>query len=127
MQGKSTVTQLLTVYHNILDNLASGKEVDIIHLDFSKAFNKVSHNILLKKRNGYGIRGTLLQWFNSYFSDGHKHVMLEGEYSDWLPVMSGVPQGSIVGPLLFVYANDMPVCISDESKLALFVNDSKLF
>ena len=54
--------------------------------------------------------------------------MLQGEYSDWLPVTSRVPQGSILGPLLFiVYANDMPVCISGESKLALFADDSKLF
>ena len=54
--------------------------------------------------------------------------MMEGEFSDWLPVTSGVPQGSILGPLLFiVYANDMPVCLSGESKLALFADDSKLF
>ena len=69
MQGRSTVTQLLTVYHEILDNLASGIEVDVIHLDFSKAFDKVSNNILLNKLSGYGIRGSVLQWFNSYLAE----------------------------------------------------------
>ena len=128
IQGRSTVTQLLTVYHDMLDTLASGQEVDVIHLDFSKAFDKVSHNLLLNKLNGHGIGGPLLQWFDSYLSHRCQRVMLEGEFSDWLPVTSGVPQGSILGPLLFIiYANDMPDCLSGESKLALFADDSKLF
>ena len=112
----------------MLDTLASGQEVDVIHLDFSKAFDKVSHNLLLNKLNGHGIGGPLLQWFDSYLSHRCQRVMLEGEFSDWLPVTSGVPQGSILGPLLFIiYANDMPDCLSGESKLALFADDSKLF
>ena len=78
MQGQSTVTQLLTVYHDILEVLASGQEVDVIHLDFSKAFDKVSHNLLLKKLAGYGISGSILQWFNSYLSERYHHVVLEG-------------------------------------------------
>ena len=128
IQGRSTVTQLLAVYHDMLDTLASGQEVDVIHPDFSKAFDKVSHNLLLNKLNGHGIGGPLLQWFDSYLSHRCQRVMLEGEFSDWLPVTSGVPQGSILGPLLFIiYANDMPDCSSGESKLALFADDSKLF
>ena len=109
LRGKSTVTQLLHVYQEILDHLAGGKEVDAIHLDLSKAFDRVQHHMLLNKLEQYGISGSLLQWFRSYLSDRYQRVALDGTLSDWLPVTSGVTQGSILGPLLFlVYINDMP-------------------
>ncbi|CAB3995279.1 Hypothetical predicted protein [Paramuricea clavata] len=128
LRGKSTVTQLLHVYQEILDLLAGGKEVDAIHLDLSKAFDRVQHHMLLYKLEQYGISGSLLQWFRSYLSDRYQRVALDGTLSDWLPVTSGVPQGSILGPLLFlVYINDMPGYVGQGSSIALFADDPKLY
>lgn len=128
LKGKSTTTQLLEVYHDILDSVASGNEVDVIYLDLSKAFDKVPHNLLLLKLKRHGINGSLLSWFGSYLTDRQQRVALDGTFSDWLPVTSGVPQGSILGPLLFIlYANDVPNYIQYNSKIALFADDSKLF
>ena len=89
MRGKSTTTQLLEVYHGILESVASGNEVDVIYLDFTKAFDKVPH--LVRKLEILGIRGSLLSWFQSYLSDRQQRVVLQGVYSNWLPVTSGVP------------------------------------
>ena len=83
LRERSTVTQLLEVYHNILNSVASGKEVDIIYLDLSKAFDKVSHNLLLLKLNNYGISGPLLSWFlRNYLTDRYQRVVLDGVYSN---------------------------------------------
>ena len=128
LKGKSTVTQLLVVYHEILDNLADGKDVDVVHLDLSKAFDKVPHLQLLAKLQNSGISGPVLNWFESYLWDRRQRLVLKGIYSDWLPVTSGVPQGSILGSLLFlVYVNDMPDHVTQGSTIALYVDDSKLY
>ena len=128
LRGRSTVTQLLEVYYNILDSVASGKRVDIIYLDLSKAFDKVPHSLLLLKLNRFGISGSLLSWFNSYLADRYQRVVLDGVHSDWLPITSGVPQDSILGPLLFlVYVNDLPSYINSRSSIVLFADDSKLY
>ena len=74
------------------------------------------------------ISGQLIKWFQSYLSDRYQQVALQGTYSDWLQVLSGVPQGSILGPLLFLaYIDDIPQCIKHDSKAAIFAEDSKLF
>lgn len=126
--GKSRETQLLEVYHDILYKLANGQEVDAIHFDLSKAFDKVAHRLLLSKLQVRGISSPVLLWFSSYFSDRYQRVVVDAISSDWLPVTSGVPQGSILGPLLFlVFINDISCSITHESKLGLFADDSKLY
>ena len=128
-RGRSTGTQLLQVYHHNLSNLAQGKEVDAIYLDLSRAFDKVPHNLLITKLSSYGISGNLLMWYHSYLSDRYQRVVLDGVFSSWLPVTSGVPEGSILGPLLFlVFVDDLPDYIGNGSQLhALFADDSKLY
>ena len=108
--------------------VAGGQEIDVIHLDLSKAFDKVPHNLLLTKLHCHGISGTALRWFEGYLSNRQQRVVLEGTFSDWLPVTSGVPQSSILGPLLFlVFANETPSYVQHGSSLALFADDSKLY
>lgn len=127
MFGKSCTTQLLDVYHNVGRVLDSGGQTDVLNLDFSKAFDSVSHRLLLHKLRSFGVNGSLLKWLTSYLSNRKQRVVMEGEASAWLPVLSGVPQGSILGPLLFVlYINDLPNCVTS-SEVALFADDAKCF
>ncbi|CAB4026200.1 Hypothetical predicted protein, partial [Paramuricea clavata] len=128
LPGRSTVCQLIEVVHQFGEALENKCQIDVIYLDFSKAFDKVPHVKLVHKLESLGIRGSLLSWFRSYLT-GRKHrVVINGEQSEYLPVTSGVPQGSILGPLLFlIYINDMPNCISEKTSLPLFANDSKCF
>ena len=128
LRGRSTVTQLLEVYHNIIETVASRKEVDTIYLDLSKAFDKVPHSLLLLKLNSYGISGSPLSWFSSYLTGRYQRVVLDGVYCDWLPITSGDSQGSILGPLLLlVYVNDLASYINSQSTIDLFADDSKLY
>ena len=127
LKGRSTVTQLLEVYQDILNSVAGGQEVDAIYLDLSKAFDKVPHNLLLTKIEMCGISDPLLSWFKSYLTGRQQRVVIDGSFSEWLPVTSGVPQGSILGPIMFlVYINDAPDYICSSSTIALFADDSKL-
>ncbi|CAB4010068.1 Hypothetical predicted protein, partial [Paramuricea clavata] len=83
--GRSTVTQLVEVYDDIVNSVASGKEVDVLYLDLAKAFDKVPHNnLLLLKLQLHGITGPLLLWMKSYLSEPKQRVVLEGASSDWL-------------------------------------------
>ena len=128
IRGRSTVTQLLQVCHEVMQALAKGKEIDIAYLEFAKAFAKVPHCALLNKLCRFGIPGQQINWFHSYLSDRYQRVALQGTYSDSLQVLSGILQGSILDPLLFfVYIDDIPQCIKQDSKVAIFADDCKLF
>ena len=92
-------------------------------MDFSKAFDKVSHSLLIHKLQCYGITGKTNNWIKSFLSDRTQHVLIEGETSDSIDVESGVPQGSALGPSLFLfYINDMPENI--KSTVRLFADDT---
>ena len=128
LRGKPTTSQLLHVLQDIHQALESRNQVDAVYLDFEKAFDKVSHKLLLTKLHKFGIRGHLLSWFENYLSGRYQRVTVLGETSDTLPVLSGVPQGSILGSLLFlVYVNDLPHSISGESTVAIFADDTKCY
>ena len=103
--------------------------VDIIYFDFANAFDSVNHDIILHKlKHQYGIDGTLLKFLTSYLQGRVQQVVIGGSKSGSLPVLSGVPQGSILGPILFVlFINDMFNCISIGINIALYADDTKIW
>ena len=126
MPGDSTVNQLIDVYNTFCKALEESKEVRAIFCDISKAFDRVWHKGLLFKLRSVGISGTLLQWLASYLNNRKQRVVLPGATSRWIFTDAVFPQGSILGPFLFlVYINDIVENIN--SKIRLFTDDTNLF
>ena len=122
----SCETQLITTIEDLAKGLNDKQQLDLLILDFSKAFDVVGHQRLLRKLSHYGINGTTLTWLESWLTGWTQRVVVEGECSDETPVTSGVPQGTVLGPLMFIlYINDISADTS--SSIRLFADDCVLY
>ena len=123
---RDCMTNLLIAMEKWTQVIEDGGNIDIIYTDFAKAFDSVPHKRLLTKIESLGIRGDILQWIKAFLVGRKQKVCVDGVHSSWNPVKSGIPQGSVLGPLLFViYINDMPTKI--KSLCLLFADDAKIY
>ena len=121
------MTQLTELYHKFCKAVSEGKEIRVVFLDISKAFDRVWHKGLLHKLYSFGIRGSLLDWFSDYLKDRCQRVVINGQSSEWKDIKAGVPQGSNLGPLLFlVFINDI-VYVIHHCQIRLFADDTCLY
>ena len=126
-ERRSCETQLLTLTHDLARDMAGGGQVDLILLDFSKAFDKVPHQRLLYKLRMYGIDGKHAVWIENFLTDRTQKVVVEGTTSAEAHVKSGVPQGTVLGPVLFlIFINDLPPGVSN-SLVRLFADDAAIY
>ena len=124
----STTLAIMEIHENIINTLVKGSYIAGLYLDLSKAFDTVDHEILVSKLEHYGIRGPPLKWFHSYLKNRTQYTLANGTKSDVRNINYGVPQGSVLGPLLFLlYTNDMPNCLPESHKTRLFADDSNIF
>ena len=123
---RNCMTNLLMCIEKWTEILEQGDAVDVIYTDFSKAFDSVPHQRLLTKLKQIGIVGNTLEWIKGFLNDRVQRVRIDDKFSEWMKVKSGIPQGSVLGPILFVvFINDMPNVV--ESMCQLFADDAKLF
>ena len=124
-ERRSCETQLIKLVEYQGRQLVTGKQVDLILLDFSKAFDKVSHPKLLFKLSRHGGKVNTLNWIRAFLVGLTQAVVLEGESSSGVAVTSGVPQGSVLGPLFLLYINDLPQNI--QAQVRLFADDTAVY
>ena len=124
---RSCLSQLLEYHDEILSNLEEGNNVDSIYLDFSKAFDKVDIGILCRKMRALGISWSLGKWIHNFLTSRKQFILVNGSISKASHVTSGVPQGTVLGPILFlIMINDIDENISAKSKVSLFADDTRV-
>ena len=126
LKGKSTSTNLLEAMNIWTELLEHKAPIDILYLDYAKAFDTVPHQRLIRKLKSIGIKGNLLAWLKDFLIGRKQRVVVNHEFSEWIDVLSGVPQGTVLGPLLFlIFVSEIPDIV--ESHSSLFADDTKLY
>ena len=127
ISGRSTVLQLIQVLEKWTETLDQGGCVDVVYCDFMKAFDKVPHQRLIQTLRHYGVTDPLLGWIGQFLNKRKQRVLVNGSSSTWQSVISGIPQGTVLGPILFVaYINSLPGVVTN-SDIYLFADDTKVF
>ena len=120
------LTQMLGHFDDIFEGFTRGEDTDSIYLDYAKAVNKVDLDLLIHKLKRYGFHSRLIEWIKSFLFDRDQVVVLDGVHSDLAKVISGVPQGSVLGPLLFIlFINDMEQVVTS-SRVSFFADDTSV-
>ena len=124
--GRSTLTQLLNHFDMVYEGLVDGKDTDSIYLDYAKAFDRVDHELLISKLERYGFHSSLINWIKSFLTNRDQVVVLDGVHSFIAGILSGVPQGTVLGPLLFIlFINDLELCVTS-STVGFFADDTRI-
>ena len=125
--GKSCTTNLLEFLEELTEAADKGISTDVIYLDFAKAFDKVPFERLISKVTAHDIGGQMRAWIKAWLNDRKQRVVINGQSSGWKQVLSGVPQGSVLGPVLFLlFINDLDSVASDKQSIKKFADDTKV-